>query len=462
MAVNESNTIQYTIVTSRVTDGTVLYWKTTGNTTNSDITGGNTGTVTIVNNRALLNVAIIADASTDGTKTLGITLLTGSLSGTPVINTASDIIVTDTSRAAIVYVWGNNRFAQLGLNDRVYRSSPTQLGSGSGSWAQITMSSNSGLATKTNGTLWAWGSGSNGNLGTNDTVNRSSPVQVGTDTNWSKVNALSGVSFGVRTNGTLYSWGSNTQGFLGLSLSPNGTVYRSSPTQVGAGTTWLEVFAGYSMLHAVKTDGTLWAWGQGRYGTFGNGTYDANFDRLSSSPIQIGSLTDWTNKLSSNKLVGAIKSNGTLWAWGAAEGYGGLGLNTTYAWRSSPVQVGALTTWTSIATNSFSMWAIKSDGTLWAWGRGIFGALGFNNSINVSSPTQIGTGTNWSKLSAQNYSVLATKTDGTLWLWGYNGYGVSGMNDAVSYRSSPTQLGTDTTWTGDVRLRENTAVAIQL
>jgi alpha-tubulin suppressor-like RCC1 family protein len=326
------------------------------------------------------------------------------------------------------------------------------------------MNSNGAFATKTNGTLWSWGGNSSGNLGQNDRVNRSSPTQLGTDTNWSRVLGNGSTSWGVRTNGTLWAWGNNTNGVLGLSLSPNAT-YRSSPIQVGSGTTWLETFTGYSLaIHSVKTDGTLWAWGQGRWGTFGNSVYDTNFDRLYSSPIQIGSLTDWTDKLSPDKIVGAIKSNGTLWTWGIAEGYGGLGLNTTYAWRSSPVQVGALTTWTSIATNSFSMWAIKSDGTLWAWGRNTFGALGLNSagSNHASSPTQIGTNTNWSKVSAQNYAVLATRTDGTLWGWGYNLDGVSGMNDQVAYRSSPTQLGTDTTWTGNVRLNTSTAVAIQL
>jgi hypothetical protein len=97
MAVNESNTIQYTVSTSRVTDGTTLYWKTTGNTTNSDIVGGNTGSITITNNRALFNVTIDSDANTDGAKTLGISLLTGSLSGTTVVTTPNLITVNDTS-----------------------------------------------------------------------------------------------------------------------------------------------------------------------------------------------------------------------------------------------------------------------------------------------------------------------------------------------------------------------------
>ena len=103
MPVNESNTIQYTVTTSRVPDGTTLYWKTTGNTTNSDIVGGNTGSIVINNNRAVFNVAIVADSNTDGTKTLGISLLTGSLNGTTVTTTATPILINDTSTTPVPY-----------------------------------------------------------------------------------------------------------------------------------------------------------------------------------------------------------------------------------------------------------------------------------------------------------------------------------------------------------------------
>jgi hypothetical protein len=104
MPVNESNTIQYTVTTSRIADGTTLYWKTTGNTTNSDIVGGNTGSITINNNQATFNVTIASDSNTDGTKTLGINLLTGSLSGTSVVTTPTPIVINDTSQAPSFYV----------------------------------------------------------------------------------------------------------------------------------------------------------------------------------------------------------------------------------------------------------------------------------------------------------------------------------------------------------------------
>ena len=97
MALNEGQTVQYTVVTTRVADGTVLYWKTTGNTTNSDIVGGNTGSVTITNNQGVFNVSVLADNTTDGAKTLGIAISTGSLNGPTVVSTANPITVNDSS-----------------------------------------------------------------------------------------------------------------------------------------------------------------------------------------------------------------------------------------------------------------------------------------------------------------------------------------------------------------------------
>jgi hypothetical protein len=99
MPLNETsnNTVQYTVTTTNTADGTVLYWKTTGNTTNSDIVGGNTGSITVTNNQAIFNVTILADETTEGTKTLGIAVVTGSQSGPTVVTTPSPIIVNDTS-----------------------------------------------------------------------------------------------------------------------------------------------------------------------------------------------------------------------------------------------------------------------------------------------------------------------------------------------------------------------------
>ena len=92
--------------------------------------------------------------------------------------------------------------------------------------------------------------------------------------------------------------------------------------------------------------------------------------------------------------------------------------------------------------------AIKTDGTLWAWGYNSIGQLGLNDRVHRSSPTQIGTLTNWNLVNTRMYVGVAIKTNGTLWLWGNNDYGQLGLNTGGPYihRSSPVQVGLETTW----------------
>ena len=235
----------------------------------------------------------------------------------------------------------------------------------------------------------------------------------------------------------LWSWGCNESGQLGL----GDVTRRSSPVQVGALTTWSNVFGGSSgSAFATKTDGTLWSWGGN-----GNGQLGLGNTTNRSSPVQVGALTDWSDaKISSNRSITlAVKSNGTLWAWGFGT-YGSLGQGNTTS-TSSPVQVGALTTWAEVSVGFGNVLAVKTDGTLWSWGFGIYGALGQGNTTNTSSPVQVGALTNWSKVVAIPHAGLATKTDGTLWAWGINNKGQLGQGN-TTYRSSPVQVGALTNW----------------
>ena len=84
-------------------------------------------------------------------------------------------------------------------------------------------------------------------------------------------------------------------------------------------------------------------------------------------------------------------------------------------------------------SNFYSNFAIKTDGTLWVWGYGYLGQLGVNSTANISSPVQTITGgTNWKQASAFTYLAGAVKTDGTLWAWGYNGFGELGQNNRIN------------------------------
>ena len=286
--------------------------------------------------------------------------------------------------------------------------------------------------------LWSWGYNGDGQLGSGTTTDRSSPVQVGALKDWSSVSGGQNCCLAIKTNGTLWAWGKNANGQLGL----GNTTYYSSPVQVGSLTNWLSVSAGYRHILAVKTDGTLWAWGSNGQGSVGDGTTTSR-----SSPVQIGSLTTWSKVsagVSGSSL--AIKTDGTLWAWGYNQ-TGELGLSNTTNY-SSPVQVGALTNWSKIFAHGPHTHAIKTDGTLWAWGQNGNGELGVGNQSNYSSPVQVGALTNWRSVSKDvsgGAGVIAVKTNNTAWAWGSNPYGGLGLGDTTTY-SSPVQIGALTNW----------------
>ena len=150
----------------------------------------------------------------------------------------------------------------------------------------------------------------------------------------------------------------------------------------------------------------MWSWGRNDIGQLGLGNL-TNY----SSPVQVGALTGWLTTASggyANTL--AIKTNGTLWSWGANSPFGALGLGniTNY---SSPKQVGSLTTWLLVAVGGYTGAAIKTDGTLWTWGNGNSGRLGLGNTTNYSSPIQVGSLTTWLDVAASNYdSAMAIKS----------------------------------------------------
>ena len=291
--------------------------------------------------------------------------------------------------------------------------------------------------------LWGWGANENGAFGLNNRTNYSSPIQIpGTTWNFppSGNTHTAATSLFTKTDGTLWSWGYNYNGLLGQNESyPSPRHARSSPVQL-PGTTWDYVAVGRANALALKTDGTLWTWGSNDYGVFGTNSDHAT---KYSSPVQVPG--DWSSAkiYNSNMCVSAIKSDGTLWAWGY-NSYGNLGQNNQVSY-SSPVQVSG-TNWARCSSGSpYAMLATRTDGTLWAWGANSRTVLGQNEAepASYSSPVQI-PGTTWDytsdyKIALGDYVSCAIKTDGTFWSWGYNNFGALGNNDRA-WRSSPVQI----------------------
>jgi alpha-tubulin suppressor-like RCC1 family protein len=373
---------------------------------------------------------------------------------------ADAFVYMDLFSDAGLFLWGQNNVGQLGDNSRTNRSSPVQTVSSGTNWKLVAGGSDHTAAIKTDGTLWLWGRNGYGQLGDNTTANKSSPVQtVSGGTNWKLVEAAAYHTAAIKTDGTLWLWGRNVYGQLGDNTDAN----KSSPVQtVSSGTNWKQVAGGQEHIAAIKTDGTLWLWGNNGYAPILiGGQLGDNTDVNKSSPVQtISGGTNWKQVACGAYHTAAIKTDGTLWLWGnnyidyeliygPGSGFlntgGQLGDNTTTA-KSSPVQtVSGGTNWKQVAGGRFHTAAIKTDGTLWTWGAntslllGGSGQLGDNSATDKSSPVQtVSGGTNWKQVAGGADFTAAIKTDGTLWLWGNNIYGGLGDNTAVQ-KSSPVQ-----------------------
>jgi len=348
-----------------------------------------------------------------------------------------------------LYAWGYGFSGELAQNDGVTRSSPVQIPGdtwNTKSNAAFGYGNTASLMTKTDGTLWSWASGSRGVGAQNDTVSRSSPTQVGTDTTWAWVYSTYQNGYATKTDGTLWAWGGNGDGQMGINLSGDPGA-RSSPTQIGTGTDWSTadncIAGARGGVWAIKSDGTLYSWGDNSAGMLGH-----NNQTKYSSPRQVPGTT-WRSVGSGYNACFATKTNGTLYAWG--EGfYGTLGQNNNSNY-SSPRQIPG-TNWSTVISSSYYGHTVttKTDGTLWTWGNSQRGATGQNNETRLSSPTQVGTDTTWSNANAASrFRCAAIKTDGTLWSWGDNYQGGLGLNSQgdAHRKSSPTQIGTKTGWT---------------
>ena len=340
-----------------------------------------------------------------------------------------------------LYAWGRNSFGELGLNEGQpsaggSRSSATQIPGTNWSTSSEGKETGFSLATKVDGTLWSWGYGNQGELGNNKLHdNVSSPTQI-PGTTWS-TNITTGENFAMatKTDGTLWGWGKNPDGAMGQN---NQTKY-SSPIQV-PGTTWKYVAVSNKATLAVKTDGTLWSWGGGSKGKSGQNS-NTNY----SSPRQVGYDTNWAAVAGQWYSSFGVKTDGTLWAWGM-NSHGQLGQNQAEAQldaASSPMQIpGTYPTGGTGFTatgGTYHSAIINSAGELFVQGMNDKGQLGLNapTTSHRSSPTQVPG--SYKYVATTSHATGAIKTDGTMWAWGHNEYGQLGQND-VTLRSSPAQV----------------------
>jgi alpha-tubulin suppressor-like RCC1 family protein len=331
-----------------------------------------------------------------------------------------------------VWTWGSNRNGQLGRSasnsckGSPCSSQPAQVPGLTGV-IEIAASWNHTLALKSDGTVWAWGGNSSGQLGDGTVTDRSAPVQVAGLAAVSAIAAGFAHAVALKSDGTVWAWGDNYMGELG----DGSTTSRFTPVQTQGLTGVRGIAAGWAYSAAVKSDGALWVWGANTIGNLSDGT-----NNYRTSPVQV---QEWTGLqgISVGGVTSVLKSDGTVWSWGF-NGYGQLG-NGGVASSSIPVAVPLLTGATKIAAGWAHSVALKSDGSVWESGTHIMSLLFADSDWGSSTPYQVPSLTGVTAIAAGDSHNLALKSDGSVWAWGWNGYGQLG-DGTTSSRKTPAQV----------------------
>jgi alpha-tubulin suppressor-like RCC1 family protein len=337
--------------------------------------------------------------------------------------------------------FGRNNRGQLGNNTTTDSNFPLMTGVSNSSTVACGFAHS--LVLKADGTVWAWGQNDKGQLGDGTTTDRLIPTQVPGLTGIVSIAAGDKFSLAVKNNGTVWTWGHNNKGQLG----DNTTTDRSSPVQVVGGASPCGAFlcnivksaAGSTFALVIRNDGTVWSWGQNDKGQLGDGT---SSDR--SAPVQVltgasgcaVNLCNVTEVAAGDKHSIVLKGDGSVWTFGRNH-KGQLGDNTTTD-RSTPVQVvggasgcGAFICGISkLGSGADFTFLLKSDGTVYSFGRNHKGQLGDCTITDRLSPVQVNGITNIVALSkgTANSFALSMDNNGDFLVWGQNDKGQLGDN----------------------------------
>jgi alpha-tubulin suppressor-like RCC1 family protein len=301
----------------------------------------------------------------------------------------------------------------------------------------ITAGFSHSLALRSDGTVWAFGSNLYGQLGTSAEIGtfhgNPTPTLVPGLSGVTAVAAGGGHSLALRSDGTVWAFGRDPS-------SPTNPAPALAPALVPGLTGVTAVAAGGAHSLALRSDGTVWAFGSNFYGELGTSTNSGT----NPTPAQVPGLTGVTAVAAGSTHSLALRSDGTVWAFGSNL-YGELGTSTNSGTGNptpTPTLVPGLTGVTVVAAGGLHSLALRSDGTVWAFGNNIYSQLGTSTNSGTfnpnPTPVQVPGPTGVAAVSAGGVHSLALRSDGTVWAFGNNVYGQSGSTtNNRTYAANP-------------------------
>lgn len=345
----------------------------------------------------------------------------------------------ETRSDATAWCWGRNDYGQFGSGGTAGSRTPVQV-SGTG-WASISTSGSATCGVQLDRTLWCWGLNDFGQTGRTATRQPLlTPQRVGTSSGWEQVAVGWSHACAVKTNGTLYCWGQGLRGQLGT-----GTTARTvpAPHQVGTSHSWTSVSAAGWHTCGVQRDGTAACWGSNVMGELGIGS-----TARSVTPTALPG--EWSSVTPSWLDTCGIRVDGTLWCWGRnLRGEVGDGTRVN---RTSPAQVGAGTTWVAVAPAEQSTCALDADGQTWCWGANAWGQAGPDRpGVASLTPRQIPGLAPYASLTAGWLFFCGTDAQADTHCWGSDeaqALGDDGATPTPTASAAPRRVSRATVITG--------------
>lgn len=329
-----------------------------------------------------------------------------------------------------LWVAGSNAQAQLGDNSMTNRTSPVTV-AGNHNFKAVGDGYTFAFGIKDNHETWAWGENTYGQLGNGNKTAYSSPILAVNSYSFVKISGGPRNAGGLTTNGEAYQWGQNGSVYL---LGINAAGDRSTPTLVAGNHSFIDMVTTYFNGYGLKDNGQLWAWGGNSFSSYlgvGDGT---TTDRT--SPVLVAGNHSFIKMAGGGTTChfAGIKSDGSVWSWGRND-QGQIGdLSKTN--KNSPTLVVGNHSFIQISLGILSSMGLKANGEVWTWGYNNLGQLGTNSLTNTSSPVLVVGNHSFIEIKSGYYHCQGLKSNGEVWTWGRN---VSGelCDGTFTTRSSP-------------------------